>query len=99
MPGGSPYGMSKFALRSLASSISPELRRAGVKGTLISPGFIASNIGRVDNDGNPRASVDNSPPAWLVMPTGKAVKQILRPVAQGKTEALITVHGKIIVAL
>jgi short-subunit dehydrogenase len=99
MPGGSAYGMSKFALRSLATSISPELRQAGVKVTLISPGFVASNIGRVDNDGNPRASVKNPPPAWLVMPADKAVQQILRAVAQGKPEAIITGHGKILAAL
>jgi len=99
MPGGSAYGMSKFAVRSLSNSILPELRQAGVKVTLISPGFVASNIGRVDNDGNPRDSVKNGPPAWLVMPTDKAVKQILRAVAQGRPEAVITGHGKMLVAL
>jgi short-subunit dehydrogenase len=99
MPGGSAYGMSKFAVRSLANSILPELRQAGIKVTLISPGFVASNIGRVDNDGNPRDSVKSAPPAWLVMPTDKAVKQILRAVAQGRPEAVITGHGKMLVAL
>ena len=50
-PGASPYTMSKFAVRALASSITPELRLSGVKVTLISPGFVASNIRRVDNHG------------------------------------------------
>jgi short-subunit dehydrogenase len=48
-PGASPYAMSKFAVRALANSITPELRLAGVKVTLISPGFVASEIRRVDN--------------------------------------------------
>jgi short-subunit dehydrogenase len=99
MPGGSAYGMSKFALRSLANSIDPELRPLGIKVTLISPGFVASNINRVGNDGNRRETVENLPPAWLVMPTDKAARQILHAVARGKHEAIITGHGKILVAL
>src|SRR5215475_8258117 len=43
-PGASPYTMSKFALRGLANSITPELQGCGVKVTLISPGFVDSNI-------------------------------------------------------
>ena len=99
MPGGSAYGMSKFALRSLANSIDPELRPLGVKVTLISPGLVASDIRRVDNDGNLRAKSENPPPAWLVMPTDKAARQILHAVARGRREAIITGHGKILVAL
>jgi short-subunit dehydrogenase len=99
MPGASAYGMSKFALRSLANSILPELQPLGVKVTLISPGFVASNIGRVDNNGMLREKAPNPPPAWLVMRTDKAVEQILRAVASGKREAIITGHGKLAVAL
>jgi short-subunit dehydrogenase len=99
MPGASAYGMSKFALRSLANSIMPELQPVGIKVTLISPGFVASNIGRVDNHGILREKASNAPPAWLVMRTDKAVEQILRAVARGKREAIITGHGKFAVAL
>jgi short-subunit dehydrogenase len=99
MPGASAYGMSKFALRSLANSINPELQPLGIKVTLISPGFVASNINRVDNYGNPREKEPNPPPAWLVMRTDKAVDQILRAVARGKREAIITGHGKLAVVL
>jgi short-subunit dehydrogenase len=99
MPGASAYGMSKFALRSLANSILPELQPLGIKVTLISPGFVASNIGRVDNQGNLREKAPNPPPPWLVMPTDKAVAQILYAVARGKREAIITGHGKLAVAL
>ena len=50
-PGASPYSMSKFALRALANAIAPELRPTGVKVTLISPGFVASEIRQIDNQG------------------------------------------------
>lgn len=98
-PGASPYAMSKFAVRALANSITPELRLSGVKVTLISPGFVASNIRRVDNQGTLHAEAKDSAPARLVMPTDIAVRQILRAVARGQREAIITGHGKLFVAL
>src|SRR5690348_12376687 len=98
-PGASPYAMSKFALRALANSITPELRLKGVKVTLISPGFVASNIRRVDNQGEFHAGAKEQIPAWLVVPTDKAVREILGAVARGKREAIITGHGKALVAL
>jgi short-subunit dehydrogenase len=98
-PGTSPYAMSKFALRALADSITPELRKSGVKVTLISPGFVASNIRRIDNRGNFHPRAKDPIPAWLVMDTSKAVRQMLRAIARGQREAVITGHGKILVAL
>jgi short-subunit dehydrogenase len=97
--GASPYSMSKFAIRALANCITPELRQSGVRVTLISPGFVASNIRRIDNHGELHASAKEPIPAWLVMPTDKAAKSILRAVARGKREAIITGHGKILVAI
>jgi len=98
-PGVSPYSMSKFALRALANSITPELWLRGVTVTLISPGFVDSNIRRVDNQGKFHPRAKESVPAWLVMRTDKAVRQMLRAVARGRREVLITGHGKILVAL
>jgi short-subunit dehydrogenase len=98
-PGASPYAMSKFAVRALANSITPELRLAGVKVTLISPGFVASDIRRVDNRGQLHAGAKDPVPAWLIMSTEKAARQILQAVARGKREAIITGHGKLLVAL
>ena len=93
-PGASPYSMSKFALRALANSITPELRLRGVKVTLISPGFVDSNIRRVDNRGKFHPGAKESVPPWLIMRTDKAVRQMLAAVARGKREALITGHGR-----
>jgi len=98
-PGASPYAMSKFAVRALANAITPELALSGVKVTLISPGFVTSNIRRVDNKGTLHADAKEPIPAWLVMPTGKAVRQILRAIARGQREAIITSHGKALVAI
>jgi short-subunit dehydrogenase len=98
-PGASPYAMSKFALRALANSITPELRLSGVKVTLVSPGFVDSNIRRVDNQGGFHPGANDPIPTWLVMSTEKAVRQMLRAVARGKREVIVTGHGKALVAL
>jgi short-subunit dehydrogenase len=98
-PGTSAYAMSKFALRALANAITPELRLAGVTVTLVSPGFVLSNIRNVDNQGALQAGAKDSIPAWLPVSTSKAVRQILKAVARGKREAIITGHGKILVVL
>jgi short-subunit dehydrogenase len=98
-PGASPYNMSKFAVRALANAITPELRLGGVRVTLISTGFVASDIRRVDNQGTFHEHAKEPIPSWLVMPTDKAVRQILRAIARGKREAIITGHGKALVFL
>src|SRR5690242_12708403 len=98
-PSASPYNMSKFAVRALANAITPELRLSGVKVTLISPGFVVSDIRRVDNQGKFHEGAKEPIPAWLVMSTDKAVRQILRAIARGNREAIITGHGKALVFL
>jgi short-subunit dehydrogenase len=99
VPGASPYAMSKFAVRALANSITPELRLSGVRVTLVSPGFVDSNIRRVDNQGKLHAGAKDPIPQWLVMSTEKAVRQILRAIARGKREIIVTGHGKLLVGL
>jgi short-subunit dehydrogenase len=98
-PGTSAYAMSKFALRALANSITPELAQMGVSLTLLTPGFVASNIRRVDNRGRLHPDAREPLPTWLVMSRRKAVRQILRAVAHRRREAIITGHGRVLIAM
>jgi short-subunit dehydrogenase len=98
-PGASPYSMSKFALRALADAITPELRASGVTVTLISPGFVDSDIRRIDNRGTLHANAKDPIPARMVVPTSKAVREVLAAVSRGERERIVTRHGKIIVAV
>jgi len=98
-PGSSPYSMSKFALRALANAITPELAPSGVQVTLISPGFVESDIRRVDNEGTVHAEAKDPIPGWLVMSRVKAARQMLRAVARRRREVIITGHGKFFVRL
>ena len=98
-PGSSPYAMSKFAVRGLAEALGHEVARDGVAVTLISPGFVDSEIRRVDNDGRFRETEPEPIPAWLVVPTDRAARAIVRAVARRRREAVITGHGRVVVFL
>src|SRR3989442_5694620 len=50
-PGSSAYAMSKFAVRALAEALAFELAPAGVSVTLVSPGFVDTEIHEVDRRG------------------------------------------------
>ncbi len=97
VPGASPYSMSKFAIRALSDSLYHELRPKGVAVTLISPGYVVSEIHQVDNQGryNPNMKIKN--PQWLMMPTDKAAKKMANAIAARKREQVITGHGKLAV--
>jgi short-subunit dehydrogenase len=98
LPGASPYSMSKAAVHSLATSLWYELKPLGVAVCLIAPGFVESQIRKVDNRGRYRPEYRDNIPAWLVMPAAKAARQIIRAIGKRKRVKVITAHGKLIVA-
>lgn len=93
-PGSSPYSMSKFAVRGLAEALGYELAPAGVSVTLVSPGFVDSEIRRVDNTGRFQTASKEPVPGWLLMPAPRAARQIVRAVARRRREIVVTGHGK-----
>jgi uncharacterized protein len=98
--GSSPYSMSKFAVRALAASLGYELAAHGVSVTLISPGFVESEIRQVDNRGVWHAEAPARPiPAAMVMATPTAARKIVRAVARRRREVVITGFGKAAVLL
>jgi short-subunit dehydrogenase len=98
-PSASPYAMSKFAVRALADALRGELAPRGVSVVLITPGFVVSEIRRVDNRGRLRADSPDPVPRWLRMPTQRAARAIVRAVAGRRRELIITRHGKLAVFL
>jgi short-subunit dehydrogenase len=91
--------MSKFAVRGFAESIHDELAASGVAVTLVSPGFVDSDIRRVDNHGQVHESAPDPVPAWLVMPTDRAARTIVRAIRRRRREVVVTGHGKALVFL
>jgi len=98
-PGTSAYCMSKFAVRGFAESIHDELAASGVSVTLVSPGFVDSDIRRVDNHGKVHENAPDPVPAWLRMPTDRAARTIVRAIRRRRREVVVTGHGKALVVL
>jgi len=100
LAGSSPYSMSKFAVRALADSLGHELAEHGVSVTLISPGFVESEIRQVDNRGILRTEKPAPRiPAAMVMATPTAARKIVGAVARRRREVVITALGKVSVFL
>src|ERR1044071_3545168 len=95
--GGSPYAMSKFAVRAFAEALHGDLKNTGVGVTLISPGYVESDIRRTDNRGGVHPDVKDPIPAWLFMPTAVAARVMVRGILRGRSEVIVTFHAKLIV--
>ena len=99
LPANSAYAMSKFAVRAFAQSLSMELKKYNVSVTLLCPGFVESEIRKVNNQGEYNPKAKEMAPAKLIMSTEKAAKQILSAIRKRKREKIITIHGKALVLL
>lgn len=99
LAGNSPYACSKFAVRALSEALRLELRRDGISVTHIAPGFVASEIRQVNNQGVRREAAQDPVPNRLVVPADRAARSIARAVLCRRREGVITGHGKVLVFL
>jgi short-subunit dehydrogenase len=96
-PGVSPYGMSKFAIRALAECIRADLASEGIAVTLLSPGFVDSEIRRIDNRGALHEHAVDPVPEWIRVSTRVAVRDMLNAIYKRRRERIVTGHGRAIV--
>jgi NAD(P)-dependent dehydrogenase (short-subunit alcohol dehydrogenase family) len=89
------YNASKAALRMIGQTLDIELAGSGVSVSIIHPGFVESDIARVDNEGRFDASRPDKRPKALMWPADRAAKVIARAVFARKHEHVFTVHGKV----
>jgi short-subunit dehydrogenase len=74
-----------------------DLRPSGVSCTLISPGFVDSDIRRVDNRGGLHANARDPIPAWIRMKTDAAARVMVSGILRGKKEVIVTKHARFII--
>ncbi|MBI3294705.1 MAG: SDR family NAD(P)-dependent oxidoreductase [Deltaproteobacteria bacterium] len=96
LPGGAAYSMSKFAIRAFCDALYFELKLTGIAVTHIAPGFVVSEIHKVDNLGAFHPHAKHHIPAWICVPTHKAAREIFRAIEGRKRERIVTGHGKIL---
>lgn len=95
MPGTGPYHASKFAVRAIGETLAMELYGSGVSCTTLHPGFVASQIGRVDNQGRFDEARKDPRPAKLMWSPDDAARVMVRAIYRRKREFVFTGHGKI----
>ena len=93
-PGLSPYAMSKFAVRALATSLRYELLGAGVSVTHVAPGYVRSEIRQVDRFGVYHPEAPDRAPGWLAVDADVAARKIVSAIRRRRAECVITGHGK-----
>lgn len=98
-PMTSAYSMSKFAVRALAETLDYELGAFGVSVTQVNPGFVESELRRIDKNGTFQERIEDDVPTWIQMPAEKAAKQIARAIERRDRELVLTLHGKAAVFL
>ena len=95
MTGTAAYQSSKAAVAALAQSLFVELDGTGVSVTTIFPGYVESEIGRVDKDGHFNAAKDDNRPAVLLWNTARAAKVMVKAINRRRRNVVFTFHGKV----
>lgn len=94
-PNMGAYAASKAAVHSIGETLQVELRRTGVSCTTIHPGFVESNITRIDNAGNYHPERKDLRPKKLMWTTEKAAKVMLKAIIRRKKVYVFTTHGRV----
>lgn len=93
------YGASKAAVHSIGLTLQVELMGTGVSCTTIHPGFVVSEIARIDNEGQWHPERNDPRPSKLMWPTDKAAKVMVKAMINRKRNFIFTTHGRIFVWL
>ena len=93
------YGASKAAVHSIGLTLQVELMDSGVSCTTLHPGFVVSEIARIDNEGVWHPERPDPRPVNLMWPTDKAAKVMVKAILKRKRNYVFTSHGKVFVWL
>ncbi len=93
------YGASKAAVHSIGLTLQVELKGTGVSCTTIHPGFVESEIARIDNEGVWHPERPDPRPSNLMWPTDKAAKVMVKAIIKRRRTYIFTTHGRVFVWL
>ncbi|MBW2459667.1 MAG: SDR family NAD(P)-dependent oxidoreductase [Deltaproteobacteria bacterium] len=89
------YSASKFALRAIGQTLALELHGTGVSCTTIHPGFVDSEIAKVDNAGQFDPTRTDRRPQKLMWSADQAAVEIVKALHKRKRELVFSAHGKV----
>lgn len=93
-PKSGAYGASKAAVRSIGQTLQIELKGSGVSCSVIHPGFVDSEIAKVDKKGEFHPDRTDTRPKALMWATDKAARVMVKAIHKRKREYVFTGHGK-----
>ena len=99
LAGDSPYSSSKYALRALCESLSGELAPYGVSVTHVCPGYVATEIRRIDTRGVFHDDWQDHVSPKLIVSAKKTAQHIVKAIHRRQREQVLTSYGKFIVLL
>jgi NAD(P)-dependent dehydrogenase (short-subunit alcohol dehydrogenase family) len=99
LAGSGPYTTSKAAVRMIGDTLAIELQGTGVSCTTIHPGFVESDIARVDNDGTLHPQRRDHRPSRLMWTAPAAARVMVDAIARRQQQFVFTTHGRIGVAI
>lgn len=88
------YGASKAAVNSIGLSFQVELYSTGVSCTTLHPGFVKSEIARIDNKGVWHPNRKDPRPEKMMWPTEKAAQVMVKAIEKRKRNYIFTAHGR-----
>lgn len=94
-----PYSASKAAALAVGRTLSAELHGTPTTCTTFLPGFVESEIGRVDNEGVFHGDKRDKRPAALMWRTEDAAEVMVRAWARRRREVIFTGHGRLLAGL
>jgi len=95
LPAAAAYNMTKAAVMALSESLRVDLSPLGISVTHVAPGFINTELRRVDAEGKKDTSGKDPIPVWLQMPADVAARKIIRATNWRSRELVLTWLGKI----
>jgi len=95
LPRSGAYAASKAAVRAIGDTLHLELVGSGVSCTTIHPGFVESDIARVDNQGRLDLASKDPRPSALMWTGEQAAAVMLDALHRRQRELVFTGHGKV----
>lgn len=96
MPGAGAYAASKAAVRAIGDTLHLELQGSGVSCTTLQPGFVESDIARVDNAGVLDLDRPDPRPGALMWTGEAAARVMVDAVFARRRELVFTGHGRVV---
>lgn len=95
VPGTSAYAASKFAVRGLGLTLAQELYGTGVTCTTIHPGFVETELPKVDNHGHFDPDRPDRRPKGLMWQPERAALRVAGAIYRRDLEFVFTQHGRL----